>query len=438
MNGNNNTVKVDINVPVPEDLSSHSRVFLDVLGFIDKLYHSQLEGRVSGSITKSTENRAWSDIVGTLSNIRGSLPEHAAAEYTDSLRALKGGIYDLYPICIPSSERSGSGIELILGKVFLSSGGGEAYYSGTAGVLNKRYDGLIKAYDSSLPSLAASLGSLSESGDIEPPEAIPELKCLDVFSLAGGLKTAHKPICVFFSGGERENVSSLSNMTVFINLYENRFRALTLKASERYMPRAWEVLKDLSPGDVSRLLLIWLRGHDIGHFFGEDGLGREMSEFDMDYMILHELKSDFIALYNLRFLGGEVLEDLSLEQAYAAALSEMLRYIRRGGIYRHPDSGSAYLTALLLREAGAVRSDESSGVITYEPGLLELAVERTTRELIALFETGSVVDARAYVNRFGELADSDSSGFPESCPEELLGIIEDKEIPYSIDYEFNF
>lgn len=436
MTGNSDSVEVNIKVRVPEDLRASAGGFLHALSIIDKLYGMEIEGRVSGSITRASERRAWSDIIGSLSGCTDTLPKGGGAGFEESLRFLKGGIYDLYPLAIKSEEDPGGGVELVLGKVFLSSGGGASFYSGCAGALNDKFDGLIRIYDERMPDFAARLGSLTGGSSLSVPESIPELKCIDVFSLSGGLNTRHKPICVFFSGGARENVSSLSNMTVFINLYVSRFRAITKKIADGYLPWAGELFVGLGSDDIARLLLIWLRGHDVGHFFGADNLGKVMSEFDMDYMILHELKSDFVALHNLRYLGPEALGGLSVEQTYAASVSEMFRYIRRGGIYKHPDSGSAYLTYMALIEEGALEYDRGSGQYSFDRDKFEKAVLKHTAELLNLFSKGSAADARAYVNRWGELQDSDEMGVPKSCPEELFRLVQDTDIARFIEYSF--
>ncbi len=430
------TAVVDVDVSLPRDLRAVSEAFLKALGMIDELYSMQLGGRVAGAITRAQECRAWNGIVEALSGCAETLPEQARAAFEESLQALKGGIYDLYPVSVVGGDECRGGIELILGKVFLSSGGGEGYYSGAAGVSNSEFERLIRDYDDHMPLFAQRLEELSETCKINVPDVIPELRCLDIFSLAGGLNTEHKPICVFFSGGPKENVSSLSNMTVFINLYRSRFKEITEKIAGRYIAGAERMLSELSDEDTARLLLTWLRGHDVGHFFGEDNLGSSMSEFDMDYMILHELKSDFISLYNLGHLDSALLGGRRLEQAYLVAISEMLRYIRRGGIYKHPDSGSAYLTYCALKGAGALIYDKTSKMLSYDTVLFEKAVKECTATLLELFSNGDSSAARAYVNSWGELADGDERGVPKSCPEELRLITLDEEIADFIDYDY--
>ena len=428
---------MDIRVRVADDLASTALAYKEALSRVDELYNMQLGGRTPGAIARAQENMSWAGIISLLSECGNELPENTRAQFRDSLKTLKKGIYDLYPISVASVDEPGARIELILGKVFLSSGGQESYYSGAAGIINPGYEGLIRGYDSHMPLFAKELNRLSSSQEVAVPEKIPELRCMDVFSLSGGLNTGHKPICVFFSGGARENVSSLTNMTVFINLYHSRFRGITERIAGSYIAGAADTLAAFSGEDRARLLLVWLRGHDVGHFFGEDKLGSVMSEFDMDYMILHELKSDFIALYNMRHIDGVLFNGRTLDECYLVALSEMLRYIRRGGIYRYPDSGSAYLTYLALKERGALVYDSKSEKISVNKVLFEEAVASCTKELLDLFSYGCESRARDYVNRWGELRESDEYGTPKSCPEEIKNIISDNAIYYSVDYSFS-
>jgi hypothetical protein len=92
----------------------------------------------------------------------------------------------------------------------------------------------------------------------------------------------------------------------------------------------YSAIENLDDNGIARLLLLWLRGHDTGHFYGVDSLSRRMPELDKIYLILHELKSDLVALYNLRYLADDLLKDDLFIKAYITSIAEMFRYIRRG------------------------------------------------------------------------------------------------------------
>ncbi len=407
-----------------------ANVFKESLGLIDGIYRRQL----SKDLTLSLERDLWNGIAENLKKGAGGLPGDARHKYEAGVGSLARGIFDLFPLDAMSGNGK-DGIEIIIGKVFSPEGDGESYYSGAAGAENREYERLIREYDENMGLFTdALMASRGYKGKVFQGD-LPQIKCLDVFSLSGGLNARHKPICVFFSGGTKENVSSLSRMTVFINLYTARFKALTEPIALRYLAGA-EALAELSFEETARLLLVWLRGHDAGHFIGTDRLGRVMSEFDSNYMVLHELKSDMIALYNLKHLSGSLLGGGLLHKAYLLVVAEMLRYMRREGFVKHPDTGSAYLAYRHFRDMGAIRHDPWGGKFIVDIERLERVVDEFAWDLVRLFADGNETRARGFVNSWGWLGVEDTDGLPRGCPEELRRMIADTEIPHGIDYNF--
>jgi hypothetical protein len=424
------TVTEDIHVTLPLDLKGAADSFQGSLGLIDDIYRRQL----SKELTLSLEKGLWHEITENLKKGAASLPTDARRNYEAGVSSLARGIFDLFPL----DARSGNGkdgIELIIGKVFSPEGDGESYYSGAAGAENRGYDLLVREYDDNMGLFTdALMVSRGYKGKVFQGD-LPQIKCLDVFSLAGGLSARHKPICVFFSGGTKENVSSLSRMTVFINLYAARFKALTEKIALRYLAGA-EALSELSLEETARLLLIWLRGHDAGHFIGADRLGRVMSEFDSNYMVLHELKADMIALSNMKHLSGGLLGGGLLHKAYLLAIAEMLRYMRREGFVKHPDTGSAYLAYRHFSDMGAIRHDPWGGKFIVDIERFERVVDEFAWDLVRLFADGNETRARGFVNSWGWLGVEDTDGLPRGCPDALRRMIADTDIPHVIDYNF--
>lgn len=421
------TVLVDIPVDIPNDLKDLSQAFTYALWNISSLYQLQLENDLSVKV----ENGIWHEIPKSLR--LAQLPLGQKNEYEQQIQDIEKGIFDLYPITVKSKQGE---IDLIIGKVFASEGDSVSYYSGVAGVVNDDYTRVIDKFDSQLDRLCLDLLVIPTDGSPSLKSKAPEIKCLDVFSLAGGLDVSHKPICVFFSGKSPENISSLSNMTVFLNLYTARFRALTVELAKRYIVDGI-FLADLSDSDISKLLLIWLRGHDIGHFIGEDKLGESMSEFDTDYMILHELKSDLIALYSFKLYSENLLTNGLLEKIYYLSVSEMLRYIRRGNVLKHPDSASAYFAWCYFEHLGALKYDTRKDAFNINIDVLENSVNDLTNELLEIFKTGDTERARQLVRRFGSMETSNENDLsPRDCSENLRRVINDADIAFYIDYNF--
>ena len=421
------TVLVDIPVNIPDELIELSRSFAFVLLNIGSLYQLQLKDELSVSV----ENGIWSEVPKQLRSAQ--VPEPQITQYEEQIKTLEKGIYDLYPITVKSGIDE---MDLIIGKVFSSESSKISYYSGAAGVINSQYNKYIDLFDSKLDHLNEKLTSKTLNGSDSVINKAPKIKCLDVFSLSGGLDVSHKPICVFFSGGSPENISSLSNMTVFLNLYSARFKALTVEIAKTYILGS-EIIEEMSGSDISMLLLVWLRGHDIGHFIGEDKLGENMSEFDTDYMVLHELKSDLIALYSFKMFSEDLLSSSLLEKIYYLSVAEMLRYIRRGDILKHPDSASAYLAWRFFEHSGAIKFDPRDNGFIIDLDVLEDSVEKFTKEIIQIFADGDEVRARDLVRRFGSLENTDENDLsPKDCSENLREIINDTDIAHYIDYSF--
>lgn len=421
------TVLVEIPVDIPKELRDLSKAFAYVLLNVGSLYELQLKKELSVDV----ENGIWREISKQLRAAK--ISEDQKDKFEEQVQTLEKGIFDLYPITVYCME---SEMDLIVGKVFASEGDRVSYYSGVAGVVNHQYTHVLDDFDARLEKLSKDLLSPSLDAAASISDKAPVIKCLDIFSLAGGLDVSHKPICIFFSGDSPENISSLSNMTVFLNLYTSRFRAITMEVAKRYLLEA-QFLEDLDEAEISKLLLIWLRGHDVGHFIGEDRLGEEMSEFDPDYMILHELKSDMIALYSFRMFALDLLGNGLLEKIYYLSIAEMLRYIRRGNILSHPDSASAYLAWRYFENHRAIKLYKRDNKYCIDLALLEEAVKNFTEELINIFKEGNVDSARKLVKRFGSLDDTNENDpSPKDCSEDLRQVINDTEIAHFIDYSF--
>jgi hypothetical protein len=196
-------------------------------------------------------------------------------------------------------------------------------------------------------------------------------------------------------------------------------------------------LVTLSDSEISMLLLIWLRGHDVGHFIGQDNLIDNMAEFDKDYMILHELKSDMIALYSIKLFSNDLLGNGMAEKMYYLSVVEMLRYIRRGNILQHPDSASAYIAWRYFENLGALKYDLRHEGFVLDTEAMENAISKFTEELLKIFKDGNPDEARKMVARYGSMEISGEDDLsPIDCSENLRQVINDTDIPHYIDYNF--
>ena len=440
---------VDVVVSFNEELGEPIRSFLRALEYVEVLYHLQN----TEDSPLELEDTLFQRIIETLKRGALYLSGEEKLDLEGKADLVARGIYDLYPIIL--RHKGEDYLDLIIGKILSWDKNNRRCYSGAVGVVNKSFDNLIESYDEKLDFFLEKLPAPQEYKGFSIKRSAPLMRCIDVVSLAGELNIRHKPICVFFSGGGYENPSTLSRMTVFINVYVRRFQLISKEIARKYL-EDYSVIEDLDDDTIAKLLLVWLRGHDLGHFYGVDSLGKRMSELDKAYLILHELKSDVIALYNLRYLTDDLLKDVRepsrlsvstearhegstqaqsnddlLIKAYVVAIAEMFRYIRRGRFYSYPDTASAFLTYSYFRENGSIRFDSKVRRFTVDFDKLETDIKNLTTKLLRIFAEGDAKEAIELVNRWGDIKELGQYSFPDEL--EVLG---DIDIPHYIDLNF--
>jgi len=415
---------VDLVVDVDEGLRESICSFLRALEYIESLYHLQNTGE--GSL--ELEDSIFQRIIQTLRRGTSYLSGEEKLDLSRKVDSISRGIYDLCSLTL--KHKGDDYIDLIIGKILSWDKDNRRCYAGAVGVSNKSFDNLIGIYDKKLDFFLEQLPVSEQYKGFSIKKSAPLMRCIDVFSLAGELNIRHKPICVFFSGGASQNLSTLSMMTVFINMYVYRFKLISKGIVRKYL-EDYSIIKDLDDSTVAKLLLIWLRGHDLGHFYGLDSLGKKMSELDKAYLILHELKSDLIALYNMRYLADDLLKDDLLIKAYIFAIAEMFRYIRRGRFYNYPDTASAFLAYCYFRESGSIRCDSKGKKFTVDFGKLETDLKKLTEKLLTIFAEGDVTEGLKLLNRWGDIKELGQHGFPSE-----LKVLGDPDIPHYIDFNF--
>ncbi len=381
------SVIVKNEISLPDDTQKILNKLLNVLDLVDALYSMQR----SGSLNKILENILLKIAFDKLKDVENDMPGQYRENFKHEIARLESGIYDL--ISLPVTIGPGNGLEIIFGKVFSSDNDLNECYAGAIGLSNEKYGGLISKYDSYLKNFQSLAMSKQK---IQNDFTLPVFRCIDVLRYSGDFNRLHKPICVFYSGGNRENVSALSNLVVFPNYYLLRFINISLAISHRLLmcPFKWE---DIDTSTIEKLLIIWLRGHDIGHFLGVDNLARSMDEFDQNYMILHELKADSLSLYNLRFIRDDILDDEELILAYYVSIAEMFRYIKRGDFSRYPDSGSAYITYRFLKDNGSLVYDSKSKKYHLNIELFQNNIEQLAGECVDIFSSGDIGNAKRFL-----------------------------------------
>lgn len=425
MNQTKKTVVVDIRLKT--DLGSWSGVvgpLIQALRLTEAMQRLQLAGELGPRL----ENEIFNQIISLLRSAAREMPDIEKQNYLRQVENISRGIYDL---CSLTARGDGEEpINLIIGKIFSYEKKGHRLYAGAAGLSNNSYNGLIREYDNEFERCLRDSPFRSLMDRTPGSSEFPDMKCMDVFALAGELNQRHKPICVFFSGTAGVNTSALKKAIVFINLYIRRFQNITMAIAKRLLD-GHSLIENLEYNDIGKLLLIWLRGHDLGHFCGEDNLEKVMNQHDSEYLVLHELKSDFISLYVMRYLSNSLLEGDGLLSAYLVSVAEMLRYIRRERFYNYPDSVSALLTYLYLSESGSIVFNAKAGKFEIDKEKLDKHIEEMTLTLLDLFSEGDAPGARQFLKRWGDPAE-----VREKKLRNELGPLEADDIPHFVDINF--
>lgn len=230
-------------------------------------------------------------------------------------------------------------------------------FSATVSVENREANALIQAMNEELPAAVSVVAKDCAAGDVRfwhPPEFV----VTDLVACGGEANTFPKHFAFFLpeDAGIRDD-SYGTKTVVFGNVYEAQFRNIAAPVAERVLD-PWKPVDDAA----LRTLLIWFRGHDVGHFLGPHagqvdylkGVGRARGA-------LQEAFADVTGY--LLASSPSVLQRAEIDPHDMASvfLSEMLRYFRRGWQW-FPDSCAARVELAYLVEGGWLQVGAHDGV----------------------------------------------------------------------------
>jgi len=346
---------------------------------------------------------------------------------------MSGGIYDLDSINFKSPDSV-----LILGKIFSAQRSYQKRYVGTFGLVNSEANFLLKEYDKIAEDVYKEFPYIPENKKEIFEEEKSEISCIDVLRFAGDFNLVYKPISLFYTGTKSREEHIPTKAALFTNIYFKRYEVVSEELGKRFIYDFYEN-GDLSREDINKTLVYWLRGHDLGHFFGRDVLGAnlkdKLSKSKEDnrrvYYLLHELKSDIISLYIFKNRLKDLLGDIDIRNVYLVFISELLRYIRRGHLLHYADGGSAYIAYNYFIKSGALKLNYNN-MLELNHEQMSIDIDNLCEELIDIFEEGNSIRAVAFVKdliKFENIITKDLS--------EDIEFLSEKEIPYTIDIKNN-
>ena len=396
-----------------------------VLDNIDKL--TQRGGQ--DPLILDVENDYYDRIIANLREGITDLNEEEKNRLKSKLDEMSGGIYDIDAVSYTSPDSI-----LLLGKIYSSQKSYQKRYVATFGLINSGANKMLNDYDELAREVYAEFPYVPENLKENFDEAKSEINCLDVIRFAGDFNLVYKPISLFYTGTKSREESIPSKVTLFTNIYFKRYEIISEELGRRFIYDFYDKDK-LSREDINKILLFWLRGHDIGHFFGRDVLGKNLTDVMSTtkeenrrvYYMLSELKADIVSLYILKNRLTELLGNIDIRDVYLVYISELLRYMRRGHLLHYADGGSAYLAYKYFIKSGALKISYNN-MLELNHDQLSADIDTLCEELVNLFEAGSSVTAVEFVKKYLDFQDIITKDLPEE-----IEFLHDKEIPYNIN-----
>jgi hypothetical protein len=276
------------------------------------------------------------------------------------------------------------------------------YFGAMASVPRAPENALIDRADALIDSVVEFMAETLSRPEITY-RPMPGFRVADLLCCGGEPDGFPKHFAYFLPEDEGISMATPAKTVVYGNVYTTHHELISRALAERVLdPSAafW-------PEDPLGALLLWFRGHDVGHQLRlPQTAWRELHAVGRETSIgLQEALADVIGY--LAVTGGPWQSEFEIDRTVAGSLflTEMLRYIQRGrGLF--PDSDAAFLELGYLADHGYVEVDDSSGQIAWEPDSLHAGVSALAREL-----TGALLDtdvARTQALLAAHLPDDDS------------------------------
>lgn len=378
----------------------------EVLKIIDSLYN--LENDHNNLI--NIESYLYGEIIRLLRSCACFLDKCQKDFFLSRIDSIENGLFDIEPIELHIENKSK--LILLFGKVCAPCG--KKSYSGALGVEDNSFEQLLSQYKMGVLKMKDNPGSLKRKYLERIHNINTKFRCMNAARFSGYLNRMHLPISIFFSGGGHESRSALSNTYLFTNIYFDRYNIISEKLGGEFIA-GYKDSTVIDDNSIHTVLVLWLWGHDIGHFVVDDNFPKKLDESDRYiYEIFHELWSDLFSLYLLKRLTVD-FTGIGEETICLVFLSEMLRYIRKGGFMMYPDSASAIITYRCLIGRKILIIDKSSGIIRIDYSKFYIMIDELLQEVGTLFSGGEVSELKKYMSSSGI-----RSNFSNS--DEIIGI----------------
>jgi hypothetical protein len=228
------------------------------------------------------------------------------------------------------------------------------------------------------------------------PMRFPDLKISNVIIAAGELSGHPLHIANFLPADEGIYKSDFTTTIIYNNLFLKRFDTVTAELANKYF-----LHPDYLPNgeDAWNHLLLWFRGHDIGHCYLDQLFKGLKGLSTIERYTLQELAAD---LFGFFFATSVVAQNAVTcnhdEHQLSQLIAEALRYSQRECTL-FPDAGAAQILLGSCIESGTLII-EPNGRLTFDHVSLVSDVRRLLLEVLALAASSAAIPLHILIDRF--------------------------------------
>lgn len=343
--------RVDISVSIPQHLRKPAEGLVRSLQLITTLRDLQSPGR-SEFLDRAAANALRKSIATLVLNAAQATEDPNLVNVLQARgRSFLDNEYDA--AALTSAMTQGLEMEFVAGPIpawrFKSK---PRLFGGSLSLVDahvtKQVAALKEYVPQALTKLSTTLGVILEQTKDEPVYSVS-----DLIAVAGESRAHPIHIASFYP--EDEGVLNVTNQKTIVhqNLYARRFMAVSAPA---FASRFGTNLDHWSIDHVREHLLVWLKGHDIGHTVFDHHCKLLQGIHPRKRYVLQELLADLFGLMLANEYFGKNGTCTTADHAAAIYVAELVRYASRDRRL-FPDAASAVLQLVRMHERDIIISD---------------------------------------------------------------------------------
>jgi hypothetical protein len=253
-------------------------------------------------------------------------------------------------------------------------------YGVAASVPIHHQNALILQADALLEANVCYLQTLLDLASLKVAN-IPSFVSTDIIACGGEANTYPKQFSYFLPEDEGVKKAEHKKTVVYTNLYNARFNKISVPLAEAFLVPSPQ--RDKISFHSTENLLLWFRGHDIGHsFFLPETSYRRLRSIGLEFsVVLQEAIADVLGYLLVANGPWQQAFQLDLPLSSTIFLAELLRYIRRGPT-SFPDSEAGFIELSYLVSHGYISILEHGEKLAWNPAQLYNGMVALAKELV--------------------------------------------------------